>query len=150
MTEWLNLDDSGEVNVEQIMQQIRTYLAQKRGEEPDAALESLQAVSPALQTALSEARKAAKDTVVAATPHKSSLPVIGPIVDRLRIAAHQLVVFYVNMSAARQAGFNLHALESLTVLSQYAHEQLATKAELDCLRQEVQALRDAFAELEAK
>ncbi len=43
----------------------------------------------------------------------SSIPVIGPLVDRLRIVAHQLVIFYVNQLAGKQASVNGHIIEAV-------------------------------------
>jgi FkbM family methyltransferase len=52
----------------------------------------------------------------------SAVPVIGPLIDRLRVKIHELVAFYVNRFAAKQAEVNSHVLQALSVLGQPATE----------------------------
>ena len=44
------------------------------------------------------------------TARSSSVPLVGSLIDRLRLKVHELVVYYVNQQAARQADVNLHLL----------------------------------------
>jgi hypothetical protein len=47
---------------------------------------------------------------------ESRLPLIGGLIQRLRAALHELVLFYVNRLAARQVRFNEQTARALTVL----------------------------------
>ncbi len=47
---------------------------------------------------------------------ESRLPLIGGLIQRLRAALHELVLFYVNRQAARQMRFNEQTARALTVL----------------------------------
>lgn len=46
----------------------------------------------------------------------STAPLIGPLIDRLRGKAHELVVYYVNQQAAKQAELNRHLLSLVAIL----------------------------------
>ncbi|WP_374686518.1 FkbM family methyltransferase [Promineifilum sp.] len=50
----------------------------------------------------------------------SQTPLIGPLLDRLRLKVHELVVFYINRYAARQAEMDNHVLQALSILGQSA------------------------------
>lgn len=50
----------------------------------------------------------------------SQTPVIGPLLDGLRRKVHELVVFYINRAAARQAEMDNHVLQALSILGQSA------------------------------
>jgi hypothetical protein len=67
---------------------------------------------------------------------ESRLPLIGRLVQRVRAALHELVLFYVNRLAARQIRFNQQTARALAVL---VHD----------LEAEVLDLRARIAELEA-
>ncbi len=47
----------------------------------------------------------------------SSAPLIGPLIDRLRRALHQLVLFYVHKVVERQAEVNRNMLAAISTLS---------------------------------
>ena len=64
----------------------------------------------------------------------SRLPVIGPLVQRIRGALHQLVVYYVNMLARQQARVNAYDAQAWAALM----TELEAKAEeAETLRREV-------------
>ena len=46
------------------------------------------------------------------------IPIIGPIIERLRQKFHELVLFYVNRLAAEQAEVNENLLSAISILSQ--------------------------------
>lgn len=68
---------------------------------------------------------------------ETRLPVVGSLVQRLRAALHEVVLFYVNRLAARQIRFNEQAARALTVL-------------VRDLESEVADLRERLARLEAE
>lgn len=82
----------------------------------------------------------------------SSLPLLGSLWQRVRMAAHQLVVFYVNRLAGAQAAFNRELLAALIALVRELErsEPTALEAEVAKLRAEVQALRAEVQALQAK
>jgi hypothetical protein len=49
---------------------------------------------------------------------KVPIPIIGPLIEKLRQKFHELVLFYVNKSAAEQAEVNKNLLSALSILSQ--------------------------------
>jgi len=83
------------------------------------------------------------------------IPIIGGLWQRLRLAAHQLVVFYVNRLASAQATFNREIVGALTALVRDLDrggranpdaEIAALRAEVCALRAEVDALKAGAAE----
>lgn len=56
---------------------------------------------------------------------RSSIPVVGPLVQWLRGKIHELVLFYVNQVAAQQIAVNTHLLQALSILG----EELEQEAE---------------------
>lgn len=107
---------AGTVDIETIMQGVRqqildrqlpgqVQLPQEATNLPPEFYEHL------FRAALSQGRL---DIELDITP--SSTPIVGPLVDRLRAKFHELVVFYVNQFAAKQAEMNNHLLQALSVL----------------------------------
>lgn len=68
---------------------------------------------------------------------ENRLPLVGPLVQRLRAALHELVLFYLNRQAARQARVNEQTARALAAL-------------VRDLEAEIAALRARLAELEAR
>ena len=58
---------------------------------------------------------------------KSNVPLIGPLLDRLRTAVHQLILFYVNQFVTEQARvnqLNVHLINELSIeIEKLAKEQ---------------------------
>ena len=88
-------------------------------------------------------------------PH---IPIIGGLWQRVRHAAHQLVVFYVNRLAGAQVTFNREIVGALTALVRDLDrggranpdaEIAALRAEVCALRAEVDALKAGAAEQDA-
>lgn len=121
MSDWLQIDEEGEVDVEEIMRQIKAHIAQRkvaREEGGDwSTLPRLEGrFSRAVYDELAQAMRE-NDRVYAAlllTP--SRLPVVGRMVDALRRKAHGLVIFYVNQVVDRQVAFNHHIIRAFTAL----------------------------------
>lgn len=62
---------------------------------------------------------------------RSTVPLIGPLLDKLRGALHELVLFYVNQLAAKQIAMNTHLLQALSLLSEEIEAGLLDAAEDD-------------------
>ena len=73
------------------------------------------------------------------------VPLIGSLVQRVRLALHQLVIYYVNMLARQQARVNAYDARAWSVLL----NDLETQAEeIDQLRREVAELQARSEKLE--
>lgn len=73
------------------------------------------------------------------------IPFVGPLLDRLRREAHNLVIFYVNTLAGRQIAFNDYVTRTLEKVVRSLEER-----EAEGLIQEVRSLREAVERLERK
>ena len=80
---------------------------------------------------------------------ETRIPLIGSLVQRIRGALHQLVIYYVNMLAGQQARYNEYAVRALSTLVKEL-EVGPTPSELDALRNDVIQLRARISQLEAK
>jgi Sec7-like guanine-nucleotide exchange factor len=143
-TDWLQIDEDAEVDVVDIMRQIKTYLAQNRqhqlmtnqyGLELDFAGYLSQDVYDAFSETLDDG---AADTAVKVAVTKSSIPVLGPIMDALRAKFHELVVFYVNRGITRPIALSTHLLRVVGLLLE---ELDRTKGEVADLRAQLEALQ---------
>ena len=75
------------------------------------------------------------------------LPLIGPLVQRVRTALHYLVIYYVNILARQQVRVNEHMMRALTALVKNL-EPGPTPTEVETLRQEVTLLRARLGQIE--
>ncbi|MCP4537588.1 MAG: hypothetical protein GY832_10610 [Chloroflexi bacterium] len=80
---------------------------------------------------------------------ESRIPLVAPLVQRVRAALHHLVIFYTNMLAGRQIRVNEYMVRTLTGLAEVL-EKDTTSGEIEALRQEVADLRAQLRQLEAK
>jgi hypothetical protein len=77
----------------------------------------------------------------------SRLPLIGPLVQRVRLALHQLAIYYVNMLARQQARVNAYDAQAWAALMA---DLEAKAAEAEALRREVDQLRARIDGLERR
>ncbi len=80
---------------------------------------------------------------------ESRIPLIAPLVQRVRSALHHLVIFYTNMLAGRQIRVNEYMARALTGLVEVI-EKDPMPDEIETLRQEVAELRAQLKQLKAK
>ncbi len=80
---------------------------------------------------------------------ESRTPLVAPLVQRIRAALHQLVIFYTNMLAGRQIRVNEYIVRTLRGLVEVL-EKDPTPDQVEALRQEVAELRAQLGQLEAK
>lgn len=115
-----------EVNIEQIMQEIRQQIVARRAAlYPDAGLDiavSGRRFSPEFYESLYQARLALDDYRVPVLVSKSTTPLIGGLIDWLRGKFHELVSYYVNQSAARQVAAANHLLRAVSLLAEELDE----------------------------
>ncbi len=65
---------------------------------------------------------------------KVNIPLIGPVLEKLRTIVHQLVLYYVNQLATQQVSFNYHILQAVNTLAlklEEEREQASTPAGAD-------------------
>jgi hypothetical protein len=114
-------EPEGEIDIEQIMQQIRSQILGQRSawarEKRIASSLTGRRFSPDFYDHLYQASLAADVDKVRVELTPSRLPLFGPITQALRRSFHDLVIFYVSRLAEQQAEFNRHLLAALSALS---------------------------------
>lgn len=109
-------ESAASVDIENVMQEVRRQILQRRlpgqVDLPDRAA----MLPPEYYEHLFRAGLAQSRLDIDLLVTRSSVPVVGPLVDRLRAKIHELVVFYVNRFADNQARVNTHLLQALSVL----------------------------------
>lgn len=115
------------VDIENIMQEVRQEILER--ELPGTVLLPRTATNLPSEyyehlyhAALSQGNR---DIDLVVTPSKA--PIIGPLIDRLRVKFHELVVFYVGQFADKQAETNNHILQALSALGRMGAEDSAIK-----------------------
>ncbi|MCS7220896.1 MAG: hypothetical protein RML36_14525 [Anaerolineae bacterium] len=142
-----------EESVEVLLDRIQRYLDSRVGQPTSARPAALLAMKGRFSTEVYERlteADAIKDAIaveLSLTPF--SLPLLGGLWQKARMAAHRLVVFYVNRLAGSQAAFNREIVAGLIALVRDLErdEPAALEAEVARLRTEVQALQAEVAAL---
>lgn len=121
MTEENPLEEE-QVDIEAIMQEIRARILAQQAHLPHYQ-ETLVNVSgkrfsPEFYEHLYQANLAHNQVGVDLQVTPVSLPLIGPLIERMRSKVHQLVLFYVNQVTAQQREVNAHLLRALSMLSE--------------------------------
>ena len=113
---------SEQVNVEEIMREIRAQiLAQKAAEGSETAgMIPLagQRLPADFYEHLYQAEMGYDQLLVRAKVQPSTLPLIGPLVNRLKHELHRLVIYYVNQVAVKQVEVNRQMLKALALLAE--------------------------------
>lgn len=122
-----------EVNIEQIMQQIRQQIIAKRAVVAPGGVSDIivsgKRFPPEFYEHLYQARMALEESTVPVFVSKSTVPVIGGLIDALRAKFHELVVYYVNQSAARQVTATGHLLKALDLMGRTLEDDAAEAGE---------------------
>jgi hypothetical protein len=119
-------DNDEVINIEEIMQQIRQQIMARRatlasdGQPP--VIVTGKRFPPEFYEHLYQARLAEEQFAVPVFVSRSSLPLIGRLIDWLRGKFHELVVYYVNQSATQQIHATGHLLQALSILGQELEE----------------------------
>lgn len=115
-----------EINIEEIMQQIRQQIAARRAETLPEGMSDLvlsgKRFPPEFYEHLYYAQMALDDYHVPVHVSKSSVPIIGSLIEKLRGKLHELVLYYVNQSAARQVSASNHLLKALSIMAKELDE----------------------------
>ncbi len=118
-----------EVNIEAIMQDIRRQiLSKKRIGQADLPLGGKR-FSPAFYEQLYQASLMQSETGVTMLVTKSTVPLLGSLIDMLRSKLHQLVLFYIDQVVSQQTAVNDHLLQAITLMSQELEEEAKQESE---------------------
>jgi hypothetical protein len=125
--------DGQDIDIEQIMQEIRARILAQQSQLPGYA-ETLVNVSgkrfsPAFYEQLYQANLAHNEVGVDIQVTPVSLPLIGPLVEALRHKLHELVLFYVNQVTSQQRQVNAHLLQALSLMAEELDEAPAEPPE---------------------
>lgn len=109
------------------MQQIRQQIIAKRAAVGPGASAGQVVVTgkrfpPEFYEHLYQAQMALDEYQVPVFVSKSSVPIIGGVIVWLRSKFHELVVYYVNQSAARQVSATNHLLRAISLMSEDLEE----------------------------
>jgi hypothetical protein len=138
-------DNMPEIDIEAIMREVRAeVLAKKstRARQGALAIEvSGRRFSPEFYDHLYQAGLTFDVAESKPDVTRSAIPLLGPLLERIRRKFHELVIFYVNRVAADQSEVNKHLLNSLTVLSREL-EALPEKPILEAITRAAQGQAD--------
>jgi len=104
------------VKIEDVMQEVRRTVMQRQLPGQIQLPEATKNLPPEYYEHLARAGLAQNRLEVELLVTPSPVPLIGPLLDRLRVKVHELVVFYINRFAANQIKVNNHMLQALSVL----------------------------------
>jgi hypothetical protein len=79
----------------------------------------------------------------------SSIPLVAPLVQRVRAAYHRLIIYYVNELARQQVRFNGHVVQAMATLIKGLEED-PIPGQVEALRREVSRLRAEIERLKPK
>jgi hypothetical protein len=115
-----------EVDIEQIMQQIRKQILTKKAALSETGKPivpiSGKRLPPEFYEHLYHAALANNQVRIKMHVTRVPLPILGPLIEGIRSKVHALVIFYVNQIADQQAKVNTHLLQALGLLSQELEE----------------------------
>jgi hypothetical protein len=128
-----------DINIEEIMQQIRAEIRGRRvgrlAEQGVIVADDNLRLPPEFYEHLCQVEEAQHQVSGQLRLSPGGPFLIGPVLQWLRRQFHELVLFYVNESAARQIEVNRHLLQAIAVLSREV-ERLPDRAEVERLLQQ--------------
>ncbi|MBE2225378.1 MAG: hypothetical protein IAF02_27830 [Anaerolineae bacterium] len=115
-------ESTTEVNIEEIMQQIRGQILARKtavsGQDTPVINTEGKRFPPEFYEHLYQAAMIHNQIGIEIHVTKVNIPVIGSMLEKIRMKLHELVVFYVNKSAAQQIQFNTHILQAVSLIAQ--------------------------------
>jgi hypothetical protein len=117
-----------EVNIEDIMRRIRQEIMARRASQmrEDDGLPLVAVTGERFPVEfyehLYQARLALEEGTIPVFVSKSTVPLIGGLIDGIRAKFHELVAYYVNQSAARQMAATTHLLSALDLAARTLEE----------------------------
>jgi hypothetical protein len=107
-----------EVNIEEIMQDIRRQILSKKRIGKAGLPVAGKRFSAEFYEQLYQAGLMQSESGVTVHVTKSPLPLLGSLIDMVRGKFHQLVLFYIDQVVLQQALVNDHLLQAITLMSQ--------------------------------
>ncbi|MBN1874894.1 MAG: hypothetical protein JXA33_11745 [Anaerolineae bacterium] len=148
-----------EIDAEAIMRQIRENIRQRRIQAEAEGLDHASLASGTFTPRFTEnlyialrqleTTPYARPGVGLAIAKTAAIPVFGALVQRVRTALHQLVIYYVNMLAEQQSSFNAHVIQTLKAMVKELEKE-PRPDEMTVLRDEMTQLREQVKHLEAE
>lgn len=114
------------VNIEDIMQDVRDEILSRTLPEQARRRPGARTLPPDFYEHLYRAGLAQAELTIKPLIVKSNTPVIGPLIDWIRLQFHQLVGYYFDHLAYRQSEINQHLLQALRQLDMPADDQTTT------------------------
>lgn len=113
---------TAEINIEEIMQQIRSQILARKTAVSGSASPIIQIegkhLAPDFYEHLYQAAMVHDQIGINMHVTEVNLPLVGSLLKKLRTKLHELTLFYVNKLAAQQIQFNTHVLQALSLLAQ--------------------------------
>lgn len=151
MTEWLQIDEEGEISVEELMRQIQMHVAHQKIQAFGMDAEFDGTFDQSLYDALIEAAQENADLHIELQVTPTPVPLLGKIFDRVRRSLHGLVLFYTNQNTARQSAVNKHVLAAIAALVRDMERSEARhKADVAALHANVVQLEAELAEFKTR
>lgn len=138
-----------EINIEALMTLLRERIQQRQpyseaAQLPQALLNQPGVEAPpdnlTLRSSLHEVRSRAEELWVSTAVRDQKLPLFNSLINRIKLAFHELVLIYINLLAGKQIAYNLSATQLLDELVQLAGQQeqrlRQLEAELETLRRQ--------------
>jgi hypothetical protein len=111
-----------EINIEEIMQQIRGQILTQKTAVSGSQLPNINLdgknLPPHFYEHLYQAALDYDQVQIQMNLTPIAIPIIGPLLQKIRQKLHELVLFYVNQVAANQIRVNTHLLHALSILSE--------------------------------
>jgi hypothetical protein len=120
----METDSEQQIDVEQIMQEIRAEILAQRGL-GEIVPTGGKRLPPEFYEHLYQAAMGHDQLLIKMNVTPVKIPIIGPLLERLRQVVHQLVLFYVNQLAIEQTQVNHHLLQALRIVSEELEENAA-------------------------
>jgi hypothetical protein len=142
-------------SVEELLEQIQHHLDARQGahgRSSAASHERGDRFSETIYDTLAEADFLMDSICVQPSLTPPSIPLIGGLLQKFRVQAHELVVFYVNRLAGLQGAFNREIVTALSQLvcdldrggrADFGDELAALREEVAALRTEVQRIQQS-------
>jgi hypothetical protein len=138
-------------SIDTLFEQVKSHIAAHRKDVvAPPARASRGYFPPSVYDRIDEAGVLADATTVQPFLTPSTVPIVGGLWQKIRLAAHNLVVFYVNRHAGAQMAFNREITGGLREVVETLDEDdgPAAALELAALRTEIEALQRRLARLE--
>lgn len=118
------VDTNAEIDIEEIMRQLRQQILAEKGIAHNGQAISLQGrrFPPEFYEHLYHAGLAYDQISGRMHVTKVPIPIIGRIIEIARTKIHELVLFYVNQLSAEQIKVNHHLLQAISIMSQTMEE----------------------------